>query len=377
MNKCKYICSALIALLLMVSCKKPDFETQQQAMSTGTINDYLNNNFDFSLFAAAVSKAGLADSLGQSGTAFTVLAPMNSAFNKDGIYNAADFDAWSADSLRYFVRTHVLPAKLFYSNIPLSSDNRYVNLNGVRLYISRSNDPAVGLSVNGVNVQQQPSLSPATAVTYGAAQLNGVVYPLPNTVKVLPVTVQGFLSARPNLSHLVAGLKKFGYWDQLSTDGPFTVYAPQDSSFERQGITLDSIARMDVSYYDPVLFGGYFLKPNHLFVLDIVQLPPPSGILYLPFQTPDPNYKLIMCQQTFGNGVGIATTASTQTSTLISVGPFANNVYGSQGTPFLNESRNINFLYKLQGTYINYTCSNGVVHLLSGLLVMPSKVVKK
>lgn len=363
-----------IAMLTAVACKKPDFEAQQQAMASGTVSDYLKNNFDFSLFAAAIGKAGLMDTLNQTTAAFTVMAPTNSALNKDGIYNASDFDKWPADSLRYFVKTHILSVKLFYNTIPLSSDNRYDNLNNTRLYISRANDAQVGLTVNGVNVQKQPSLGTATQASYSITQLNGVVYALPNTVKVLPGTVQAFLLARPYFSHLVAGLKKFGYWDQLATDGPFTLYAPMDSCFERRGITLDSISRMDAAHCDPVVFGGYFLRPNHLFVLDVKQLPPPNGVIYLAFQCPDVKYKLIMLQQPFGSGVGIVTAASTAMSDLEPVGPNASKPYGEKGTLFLGETSNTIFVTNLNGIYTNYTCSNGVVHLLSDLLVMPDKV---
>ncbi|WP_161596682.1 fasciclin domain-containing protein [Chitinophaga vietnamensis] len=376
MNKHIYACWIIIAWLLAGSCKKPDFEAQQQAQAAGTISDYLSNNFDFSLFAAAVRKTGLMDTLNQANNALTVLAPVNSAFNKDGVYNAADFDAWPADSLRYFVRTHIIPGKQFYNTIPLSSDNRYDNLNGTRLYLSRSNaDPSAAFTINGVNVQKQPVLGNATTASYGATQLNGIVYPLSNTLKVLPQTVQAFLSGRPQFSHLVAGLKKFGYWDQLNADRPVTVYAPMDSCFERRGITLDSISRMDTSYYDPVLFGGYFLTPNHLFVLDITQLR--NGAIYLPFQLQDPKYKLIMCQQPFGSGVGVVTNASIAINDMKSVGPLADMPYGFQGVAFTGESNSLIFLYTLNGTYINYTCTNGVVHLMSDLLVMPDKVMKQ
>lgn len=374
MNKRIYTFWLFAALLAVSACKKPDFEAQQQAMAAGTVSDYLKNNFDFSLFAAAISKAGLTDTLNQTTAAFTVMAPTNTALNKDGIYNASDFDKWPADSLRYFIKSHILPIKLFYNTIPLSSDNRYDNLNNTRLYISRANDVLVSLIVNGVNVQKQPSLGSSTQGTYGITLLNGVVYPLPNTIKVMPGTVQAFLLARPYFSHLVAGLKKFGYWDQLATDGPFTLYAPMDSSFERRGMTLDSISRIDINHIDPVVFGGYFLKPNHLFVLDVLQLPPPNGVTYLAFQCPDTKYKLVMTQQPFGSGVGIVTAASTATRLLVAVGPNANMSYGLQGTLFLGETSNTNFLADLNGIYTNYTCTNGVVHLLSDLLVMPDKV---
>lgn len=375
MNKRKYNCWVLLLLCITAACKKPDFGSEERAQATGTINNYLVNNFDFSLFAAAVQKAGLADSLDQPTTAFTILAPMNSAFNKDGVFQPSDFDKWPADSLRYFVRTHVLPVKLFYTNIPLSSDNRYENLNGSRLYVSRSTVVSAALAVNGVQVQPQPSLGSSTNIKYGATQLNGVVYPLTSTLKVMPVTVQDFLASRPQYSHLIAGLKKFGFWDRLSNDGPFTVFAPQDSCFEKRGMTLDSISRMDVVQYDPVVFGGYFLKPNHVFLLDMVQLPP-TGVSYVTFDTPSPNYKMLICQMDVGAGIGVLTAASANTSSHIHVGPYASRPWGDQGTAFLGEPRMTLSITNFKGTYINYTCTNGVVHLMSDIVVMPENVTR-
>ncbi|MFY0255217.1 fasciclin domain-containing protein [Chitinophaga sp. 30R24] len=362
-------------LCLTVACKKPDFEAQQTSEEIGTVSDYLKNNFDFSLFAAALQKSGLLDSLNKATASYTIFAPVNAALNKDSIYQATDFDKWTTDSLRYFVRTHILPGRLFLNDIPLSSDNRYKNINGVELYLSRSSDTRTALVVNGVNVQSTSSLS-STTVTYGITRLNGVIYPMPNTVKVLPYTIQDFLLSRGNLSHLVAGLKKFGLWDKLKGDGPFTVFAPLDSTFERYGITLDSINRMDVARYDPVVFGGYFLTPNHVFLLDILQLPPPTGVIYLAFPSPSPAYKTVIGQQPFGTGMGVVTAQSATTKVLVSVGPYADNAYGAQGTPFLQEAQAGLGLNSFNGTYVNYTLSNGVLHLLSDLLVMPAKVAR-
>ncbi|MBO9731286.1 MAG: fasciclin domain-containing protein [Chitinophaga sp.] len=370
----------IITLLLMAaaSCKKPDFESEQQAQATGTISDYLSNNFDLSLFGAAVRKAGLMDSLDKATASFTVMAPTNSALNKDSIFNAGDFDTWTKDSLLYFVRTHILPVKLFYGDIPLSSDNRYTNLNGVQLYFSRSTarNNTVPFAVNGVNVIRESALGTSTSLKFGATQLNGVVYPLLNTIKVYPGTVQAFLQSRPYFSHLIAGLKKFDYWERMGGDGPFTVYAPLDSSFERRGMTLDSINRMDSQHYDPVVFGGYFLTPNHVFVMDIAQLPPVTGVLSLPFQTASPNYKVIMCQSAMGSGVGVVTAASASTSSLVVVSANAAYPYGSQGTLFLGEQPGLLSLADMKGTYINYTCANGIVHVMADILVMPGKVTK-
>lgn len=263
---------AAAALVLAASCKKPNFDVAPSLGSVGTISTYLSNNFDLSLFYAAVQKAGLADSLDRSTAAYTVWAPLNSALNTDSIYNPSDFDRWSPDSLKYFVRTHILPIKLFYNNIPTTSDNKYINLNGIDLYISKTAANTLKLIVDGVPVIPAGSLTTTTAAQFGSTQLNGVVYPLNNSLKVSRGTVQDFLSSRPDLSHLVTGLKRFGLWDKLTGDGPFTIAAPQDTAFERYGLTTDSITRLDPTQYDVGLFGGYCMPLSHIFLVDVMQL---------------------------------------------------------------------------------------------------------
>lgn len=373
----------MTALVLAASCKKPNFDVAPSLGSVGTISNYLSNNFDLSLFFTAVKKAGLADSLDRTDATYTVWAPLNSALNKDSIYNPSDFDKWSPDSLKYFVRTHILPRKLFYSDIPATSDNKYTNLNGIDLYISKTTNAAMTqlfLIVDGVPVLPAGALSAKTGTQYGATQLNGVVYPLNNSLKVIRSTVQGFLSSRQDLSHLVTGLKKFGLWDKLSGDGPFTIVAPQDTAFERYGLTTDSILRLDPAGYDIGLFGGYCMAPSHVFLVDVMQL---NGQSLVSFHTLSDSLDLTM---------GVSSNSMTLMSSCLKkrysgsnpqyIGPGSIISLGViLGSRFLGETQPAGVYFITYnslpfGRYINYACSNGVVHLLSTILARPSDVTK-
>jgi hypothetical protein len=168
-------------------------------------------------------------------------------------------------------------------------------------------------------------------------------------------------------------LKKFGYWQQLQGQGPFTVLAPPDSVFIKRGLTVDSINRMDVSQVDPVVFACYFLTPNHVYMSDIHNLLPPSGVFTSNFPSQDPNYDIIIGQGPVFNGAGAVTAASANGSNQITVGPNASQPYEEQGAPFKGET--LPTLFPV-GTYINYTFSNGVVHLLDDIMVMPGLVQK-
>lgn len=370
-------------IISITACKKPNFDVAPAPGTTGTVVDYLRNNFDFSLFYAALQKSGLVDSLNNLNAAYTVWAPLNSALNKEGIYTGSNFDSWPADSLRFFVRSHIQPIKLFYSDIPTASDNKYRNLNGIDLYISK-NATAGGqfyLIVDGVPVQAVGALSTSTTYQYGAAQLNGVVYPLINALKTSNKTVQDFLSSQPDLTHLVTGLKKFGVWDKLTGDGPFTIVAPKDSAFERYGLTIDSINKLDPSKYDVGLFAGYCMTPNHFFLLDIQQL---NGFNLVAFHT-------------MSDSLDLAVSVSASAITLMSgclrkrsstptnpgyIGPGRSvNIGVVLGDRFLGEATgpnvyNMNVNTPPYGKYINYTCTNGIVHLLSTVLALPSDVTK-
>lgn len=380
MRKNIFVHGFVAVMLLLSACKKPNLTIPAKPGSAGSISNYLSTNFDLSLFYAAVQKAGLADSLDRMDAAFTVFAPMNAAFYKDSVYKVSDLDKWTADSLKTFVRTYILPRKLYYSDIPTTSDARYTNLNGIDLFLSEGQ--VFPLTVNGVPVLPSGSLV-SSLKTFGMAELNGVIYPLTGTLKISSGTVQDLIASMPSLSHLQAGLKKFGLWDTLGKTGPFTVVAPVDTAFERYGLSLDSIGRLDPAKYDPVLFGIYTISPNHIYVTDVAQLQNTDGAV---FPTITNNLGLrITCLEDNNNGMKSLSASVVRLPILPNmgisyIGPSYSGSFGvKSGFNFLGEppAGNCCSLDNLPaGKYINFSCSNGTVHLLSGMLLRPSDVEK-
>ncbi len=327
---------ALLALSI-AGCKKPDLQADLHVtVNLRTAGNYIQNNYAFSLFAYAVQKAGLMDSLNNPNLNYTLLLPDNTAFNTDSINTNADLDAWGIDSLRFFVRTHILPGKLFISDIPTNLDNLYPNLTGISLYVSAG---AYGTYyVNGISIKQED-----------IALVNGVIQVLSNPLKVSTGTVQAFVAARPDLKDLVAGLKKFNLWDDLGKASTVTVFAPRDTSFNTAGLTTAAIDTFTISRYNSVLFSCYFQPEHHLFLSDPATLVPallslPGGYL-------------------FGMSGGCTVLDPTRTA-LGPLGPrFFPQPNASRVTPYLDAN------------HTNYVCSNGIVHLLSGVLVLPIDVI--
>lgn len=334
----KKIAYIAFVVLLAAGCKKPDLEANLHVTSSlRTAGDYIQNNYAFSLFAYAVQQAGMMDSLNNANVNYTLLLPDNTAFNTDSIFQNSDLDAWGVDSLKFFVRNHLLPGKIFYDDVPTSLDNLYTNLNGISLYLSVSTT-FQGLYIDGVTVK-----------TKDIALVNGVIQVLTYPLKVSRGTVQDFLALRPDLQNLSAGLKRFGLWDSLRTISAVTVFAPQDTFFNAAGMNAAYITGLDTSAYNSVLFGGYTLLNHHLFVSD--------AAILVPAALPLPGGYL------FDMEGGCEVMDSSR------------NVLGPLGVrvqPTLNDQQRL--VPFLDGNHIDYVFANGVVHLIGNVLVLPADV---
>jgi uncharacterized surface protein with fasciclin (FAS1) repeats len=255
-----------VLVLLFNSCKHDDLEIAKENENFRLASDFIKNNYDMTLFYAAIEKAGMTAQLQGTGP-FTVLVPNNAAFQQIGINRPSDFDKMNQDSLKSLVRQHILNYQLHTRDIPVNGvDIRYLTIAGNELYTTSANfspgtnpNSDYGLYFNGSAVVK-PDVSVA----------NGTIHVLNKVMKYTPKsTVQDWLAKRPQYSIFVSGLKKFGFWDKLSAEGPFTVFAPQNKVFEASNITEASIAALNTQNYSGErLFGAYVLTKKHLFISD-------------------------------------------------------------------------------------------------------------
>jgi uncharacterized surface protein with fasciclin (FAS1) repeats len=401
----KYAFFILLYLAVLTgSCSKPDMTVAPPpgAVAVSTINNYLNNNFEFSLFAAAVAKCGLADSLGRLDLLCTVFAVTNEGFAGMGIYEPSDLDKWKADSLQTFVNTHILQGRVLYNDIPRSLDTRFKNMNGDDLFVSfykvTYNGNYDNLAINGVNAIPNPSLDFNAPASFGVSLLNGMVYPVRTAIKTSRMDIQTYLASRGDMSIFIAGLKKFDQWERLKNESPITVMAPPDSVFLRYGITADSINRMNKAQFKTVFMDSYIITLNRIFQSDVFSnlnranapLIPNTFPPLLTIPTSDSNLVLTM----LGNfGPYFGTFVFDRSREEYMPGEFgvtfwmyrilgseaeSRPVYGDDtrgyNVPYVGESKVAGL--PLRGAYINYSLSNGVVHLLSGLLMLPEDAAK-
>lgn len=244
--------------LLMAGCKKETLTVPPDKTSVPrTIGEFIENNYDLSLLHAALKKTDLLDSLKQPG-AFTMYVPDNSAFNAVGIAAERDIEKMNTDSLRFILRYHIMRDRYFITSFPKQADNKYHTLAGPELYVSvgvektgQSNEDYYTF-VNGAMIMPD--------IKRNISLANGVIHVLNRPLNYTQGTVQDYIAGDTSISIFAAAMKKFGYWNDLATRNPLTVFAPSNSAFLSFGITADSVARMNPAAFKPETFGIYPLQ---------------------------------------------------------------------------------------------------------------------
>lgn len=386
-------------LLGFASCEKQLILLDQPNEDIRSLGGFIGNNFDYMLFAAALEYTGLMDTLANSPGPFTVLAPPDAAFNDLGITRISDFYGMDRDSLRDVLAYHILPFRLMEADVPENSiDQRYMTLAGRALYSSR----AINATTNIYVTERSHLYFSGAYVRHKDWEFsNGLMHTLTKLMKPHPgKTVQDLLASRPQYSTLVAGFKKFGLWDELATEGPFTVFAAQNSFLAEYGITEASIAAMDASQYiGERLFGAYIMYGKHYFTLDngFFLWSEGQGWLVNPLRNDPGYYQILMSMdngsnmydypnlqrravnltryslgisaQTYPYGYYLGSTSSTAApSYMFNQANFlgkSSQVYGTGGIntgtfPYLND----------------HLCGNGLVHDIQSTLVLPQEALR-
>lgn len=207
--------------LLLTSCEetRDDFETPK------SIYELASADADLSNLKAAIDKAGLAGTLGASGS-FTVFAPSNAAFSQFLADNGfASLNDVPTAALKEILLNHVLASKVmaaqvttgYVSTLAKGSASSSKNLS---MYINT----ASGVKINGISTVTKTDISAS----------NGVIHKVDKVIG-LPTVVTHAL-ANPNFSSLVAALTRsdmpnFAAILSGTTGSPFTVFAPTNAAF--------------------------------------------------------------------------------------------------------------------------------------------------
>ena len=199
----------LAAALVLAGCDNDDDDGGMGTIPDPTITELAGNAGNLSTLAGALGQAGLDDDLNGDGP-FTVFAPSNTAFEQIDVNDLTS----DSDLLEEVLTYHVVQGEITASDI---SDGQTVEtLEGETLRFSVSNG---GVQVNGANV-----------TTADLQASNGVVHVI-DGVLLETVTTTDRAVLTPGLSTLADAVGAAGLADDLSGDGPFTVFAPVDAAF--------------------------------------------------------------------------------------------------------------------------------------------------
>jgi len=357
MSRMKCLGYFFVALFIsnLQSCKHDNLTMPVPNENIRPAADFIHNNYEMRLFDAALQKTGLTAELNGEGP-FTVLVPNDLAFNEIGIFRPTDFDKMNKDSLRRIIAYHILPRRLYLSDIPSNSvDFRYTTREGSELYASLGS-----LAPGATAPTNMLFFSGAKAIRKDVVLSNGVLHVLDKLMKPqFEKNIQEWLSDKKEYTVFVAGLKKFGLWDQLAQKGPFTVFAPTNEALEKRGVTASFLDGANPEQYiGEVLFGAYIMYDKHFFISDSQVFTIINSNGYYKYYLKDKVHYMEY---------------------------FANEAYPTwklsynmrlRSNDMFNSIILADIIYSV-GAKMDYLCSNGVVHDLDKGLVSPDQAIKK
>lgn len=217
----------VVTTSIMFSCTDDETGTTQ----SNTISAIASRTSDFSILVSALDRAGLVQTLDQTGP-YTVFAPDNAAFS--AFLTANNFNSLEEvpiPLLTEILKNHVVSG----TNLSTGLTTGYIktlavgsasSTNTLSMYINTTN----GVRLNGVSNVTQADIVAS----------NGVIHKV-SAVIGLP-TVVTHAAANGNFSTLASLLDAQGLLPTLSTTSgtptPFTVFAPLNSAFTQPVLDL-------------------------------------------------------------------------------------------------------------------------------------------
>ncbi len=214
----------LFSVFVLTSCNDDDDEMEKAPMEMNIV-EVAADAGSFDVLLAAATKAGLADYLSTEQN-LTVFAPTDEAFAALlGDLGASSLDDIPLETLTSILLYHVIGSKAMSTDL---SSGYYPTL-------STFNDNNVSMYIK---VDDGVSINKNTTVTAADIEAsNGVIHVVDKVI--LPPSVVNIALDNDNFTILVAAVVKAGLVDDLSSAGPFTVFAPTNDAFEALFATLN------------------------------------------------------------------------------------------------------------------------------------------
>jgi len=302
---------------------------------------------DLSTLVTALTAADLVGTLSNPGP-FTVFAPTNEAFAKlDPLFLKLLLDPKNVAVLQKVLTYHVVQGQIAFSK----------NLmNGEQIKTVEGNDVTVHIAKKLFS--KTVMINDATVTTADVAASNGVVHIidtvlLPPDMPAAGKTIVDLAVGTPELSTLVTALKAAGLVDTLSSAGPFTVFAPTNEAFAELPAGL--LAKLLKPSNKPSLVAllTYHVIGGAAIKFDDLQ----KGVT-------------TTAKSVEGDNLNVFRQCTSSKCSRASRG-FINRIEGTSCDGNVPQAP----CYQAQITVKDNEASNGVVHIISGVLSIPSNFV--
>ena len=191
-------------------------------------------NENLSSLTAAVTKAGLAETLDSDESVFTVFAPVDAAFETFLSDLGVTLDDLTADDLTPVLLYHALDGFVAAADVSAGYVPTLSSAQGrsASLQVSVNDD---GVFLNGAS----------EVIMTDIVATNGVVHVINGVVQ--PMTVVDVAANNSSFSLLVEAVVQADLAETLSGEGPFTVFAPTNDAFEQlfEALDVSGVEEMD------------------------------------------------------------------------------------------------------------------------------------
>jgi uncharacterized surface protein with fasciclin (FAS1) repeats len=246
-------------LLLLQACKKDKVVNNNNTGLDNRIGNIITDNFNLSLFNAALNYTGLYPQLNSTQT-LTVLAPDDPSFNNAGYSSAVSVRAANKAVLTQVIRYHVLAGKYDFNTLPFLFNQEVKTIDGLSMYVTRwVKGKDTVLTVNGTQI-----VSKNLPGSNGLIQvINAVLTP-----STYPLLTQA-IASNDSLTFFSQALVRANLNSTLQANGPYTVFAPTNGAFKAMGYaSLDSINHTSPATLNALL--KYQMLSGRKFVYDYV-----------------------------------------------------------------------------------------------------------
>jgi uncharacterized surface protein with fasciclin (FAS1) repeats len=190
------------------------------------ITSILADNYNLSIFGAALNRTGMDLVLQEEQGPFTALVPSDAAFEGAGISDSKALRAQPIEWISKLSNYHVLNGIYELQRFPFLINQEIRSRGGGRLYVSRwikGNDTV--LTVNGARVM----LKDIPASNGRIQIINRVLEPYEHD------ELANAIAANQDITLFTEALRRSGLLEMLSTKGPYTVFAPSNAAMQAQG----------------------------------------------------------------------------------------------------------------------------------------------